>query len=97
MLFPRQPGRREPGVGRHRGAVIERHDGNVKRHPESLSDDEMATLAWLLRRYCTADLDQFDFWQVTTPSGPVYIEVGRRLPDHSHEFASLDPWAERHT
>jgi hypothetical protein len=68
----------------------------VKRHPDSLSDDELATFAWLLRRYCTADLDQFDRWQVTTPSGPVYIEVDRRPPDHRAHFNSLDAWADPH-
>jgi hypothetical protein len=35
----------------------------------------------LFARYCQHDLDQFDFWRITLPSGgDVYVDVSDGLP-----------------
>lgn len=35
----------------------------------------------LFARYCQHDLDQFDFWRITLPSGgDIYVDVSDGLP-----------------
>ncbi|MER8041883.1 hypothetical protein [Streptomyces sp. NPDC094032] len=50
------------------------------RSGEGLSGDEFAQMIDLLRRYCAHDLDQFQARRTDTPYGPVYIFMGRSLP-----------------
>jgi hypothetical protein len=75
-------------------AIMER----MENHPASLSEEELATLAWLLRRFCIADLDQWERWRLTTPGGEVFVNVVRELPTKISRdaYTSLDEWADRH-
>jgi hypothetical protein len=50
---------------------------NEERATGRLSDDEAATLAALLHRYCEYELDQFDFWKLRTVYGTVYVTITR--------------------
>ncbi|MGY4989201.1 hypothetical protein [Streptomyces nigrescens] len=45
-----------------------------------LSDDEFKEFLSFLKRFCSHDLDQWEAWQTTTPSGPVYVNMTRSLP-----------------
>ncbi len=52
-----------------------------------LTDEDVRTLTWLLARYATHDLDQFDHWQIETPGGPAYLEISTEpRPDISSEI-----------
>lgn len=68
---------------------------NEKRPTGRLSDDEAATLAALLHRYCEHELDQFDLWKLGTVYGPVYITITREpvagvLPQSYIELPASD-------
>ena len=43
-----------------------------------LGDDEWEIFRDLLRRYCAANLDQWDMWRTETKFGTVYITISRK-------------------
>ena len=47
---------------------------------DRLSDEEVAEMMDLWRRYCAHDLDQWEALQTETPYGPVYVFMTRSLP-----------------
>lgn len=49
---------------------------------DPLSDDDFKRLLELLRRFCEADLDQYDHWRLQTDHGAVYVDISRR-PSHT--------------
>ncbi len=52
-----------------------------------LTDQDVSTLAWLLARYATHELDQFDHWRVDTPIGTAYVELSNEpRPDIAPEL-----------
>jgi hypothetical protein len=57
-----------------------------------LSDDEFRTLAALLARFATHELDQFENWRIETSHGPVYVVMANALPPGSIEDAFKTVW-----
>ena len=45
-----------------------------------LSEAEFRDLVRLLARYAEHELDQWNFWKVSTSYGPVYVQLHRGLP-----------------
>lgn len=43
-----------------------------------LTNGELRKLAELLARYASHDLDQFEYWRLESPYGPVYLTMSRR-------------------
>lgn len=57
-----------------------------------LTDDDVRTLATLLARFASHDLDQFEHWRVETPYGDVYVSVQRERPVSSPEEVFVTVW-----
>lgn len=62
-----------------------------------LTDVELRELAVLLARYAAHHLDQLEHWQVETPFGSAFIEIGRKArPDVAVSvYDTIWPLAER--
>jgi hypothetical protein len=45
---------------------------------ESLTDDELRTLATLLWRFASADMDQWELWRFPTTYGEIYVEISHQ-------------------
>lgn len=45
---------------------------------DPLSEEELHSLASLLRRFADADLDQFVHWRLQSKYGPVFVAVQRK-------------------
>jgi hypothetical protein len=46
--------------------------------PDRLTDDELRTLATLLYRFASTDLDQWELWRFGTEHGEIFVEIMRR-------------------
>jgi hypothetical protein len=48
--------------------------------PDRLTDDELRTLATLLYRFASTDLDQFENWRLRTQYGEAYLTLTNWAP-----------------
>ncbi len=62
---------------------------------EPLDQYEMEQLWSLLRRFCAAELDQWEAWSTETPDGPAFITISRATPlmTLEEDYVSIDPEA----
>jgi hypothetical protein len=63
--------------------------------PDRLTDNELRTLATLLYRFASTDLDQFENWRLPTPDGEAYLTLtnGGPAPGASPEaYTDISGW-----
>ena len=59
---------------------------------KSLTKEEFAHLAKLLKRYAATELDQFDHWTFSLPNCTIYVDISMKPSDKDTEnwYTDLD-------